>query len=88
MIKLKPEYLTKNGHREFVVLTMEDFAKVTEALEDAEDLRILRAARADNAGKPTHTLAEVKREPGLTKRGKAGNRRTANSRGIVRAGTR
>lgn len=61
MLKLKPEYLSKNGRREFVVLTVEDFQRVTEALEDAQDLRILRDARRRNEGEPTFTFAEVKR---------------------------
>jgi len=27
MLKIKPEYLSKDGRREFVVLSMEDFEK-------------------------------------------------------------
>jgi hypothetical protein len=61
MLKIKPEYLTRNGRREFVVLTVEDFDRITEALEDVEDLRILRAARRRNAAAPTYTPAEVRR---------------------------
>jgi PHD/YefM family antitoxin component YafN of YafNO toxin-antitoxin module len=67
MLKLKPEYLTRNGRKEFAVLTIEDFERVKEALEDAEDLRILREARRRNAGLPTYTIAEVKQRLGLVR---------------------
>lgn len=59
MLKVKPEYLTKRGKREFVVLSMEDFNRMTGALEDAQDLRDLRQATSRNAGKPYYTPAEV-----------------------------
>ena len=55
MLKVKPEYLSKRGKREFVVLTIEDFDRMKEALEDARDLRDLRRATRANAGKPYHT---------------------------------
>lgn len=74
MVKIKPEFLTKNGRREFAVLTMKDFDRVIEALEDAEDLRILREARRRNANSPTYTHEEVKRRLGLTRK------RTAKSK--------
>jgi hypothetical protein len=47
-------------------LTDEDFVRVIEALEDVEDLRILREARRRNAGLPTYTSAEVKRLLGVS----------------------
>ena len=61
MLKLHPEVLKKNGKNEFVVLPYEEFVKIQEALEDADDLRALRTAkRRDNKalGIP---LAEVRR---------------------------
>jgi hypothetical protein len=61
MLKIRPEFLTKNGRREFVVLTTEDFDRVIEALEDVEDLRILRRARRRNVGSRTFPLNEVRR---------------------------
>ncbi len=39
MLKVKPEYLSKRGRRELVVLTVEDFQRIKAALDDAEDLR-------------------------------------------------
>jgi PHD/YefM family antitoxin component YafN of YafNO toxin-antitoxin module len=77
MLNLKPEYLSKNGRREFVVLTVEQYKMLTEALEDAQDLKDLRAARARNAGKPTITLEQMKQE--LARRRSTAKRRTARS---------
>ena len=38
MIELHPEFLTKNGQKQFAVLPYEEFLKITELLEDLEDL--------------------------------------------------
>ena len=46
MLKIKPEYLSKNGRPEFVVLTVEDYERMKQAMEDADDLRTLRQALA------------------------------------------
>ena len=59
MLKIKPEYLSKDGRREFVVLSVEDFDKIKEALEDADDLRNLREAKRKNAKLPYFTLEET-----------------------------
>jgi len=61
MLKLKPEFLSRHGKRQFVILTIEDFARIQEALTDARDLRDLRRATRRNAGKPYYTPAEVER---------------------------
>lgn len=61
VLKVKPEYLSKRGRREFVILTVEDFDRMKEALEDAEDLRALRVATRRNAKAPYYTPAEVER---------------------------
>ena len=61
MLKIKPEYLSKNGRPEFVVLTVEDYERMKQAMEDADDLRTLRQARRRNAGSPTYTPAQVRR---------------------------
>jgi len=61
MLKVKPEYLSKRGRREFVVLTVEDFDRMKEAVEDAEDLRTLRQAARKNAKAPYYTAIEVER---------------------------
>jgi len=61
MLKVKPEFLSRHGKRQFVILTIEDFDRMKEALEDARDLRELRQATRTNAGKPYYTPAEAER---------------------------
>jgi hypothetical protein len=61
MLKVKPEFLSKDGKRQFVILTIEDFDRIQEALDDARDLRDLRDATKRNAGKPYYTPAQVQR---------------------------
>jgi PHD/YefM family antitoxin component YafN of YafNO toxin-antitoxin module len=39
MIELHPEFITKNGQKEFAILPYEEFLKLQEILEDLEDLR-------------------------------------------------
>jgi len=74
MLKLKPEILTKNGRKEFVVLTYEEYESVREYLEDAQDVLTLRAAKAKDADAPTIPLAEAKRRLGLNRRRVASRR--------------
>jgi PHD/YefM family antitoxin component YafN of YafNO toxin-antitoxin module len=62
MVKVKPEYLSKRGRREFVVLTVEDFNRMKEAIEDAQDLRDLRSATRKNAKAPYYTPQELTRK--------------------------
>lgn len=62
MLKVKPEFLSKNGERQFVILTIEDFTRMQEALEDAADLRELPKATKVNAGKKYFTPEEVDRK--------------------------
>ncbi|MCL1473159.1 type II toxin-antitoxin system prevent-host-death family antitoxin [Argonema antarcticum] len=59
MIELHPEYLSKNGKKEFVVLPYEEFEALQELLEDLEDLR---NAKQEDADKPSISLAEVKKQ--------------------------
>jgi PHD/YefM family antitoxin component YafN of YafNO toxin-antitoxin module len=61
MLKVKPEYLSKRGRREFVVLTVEDFERMKAACEDAQDLRELREATKSNAKAAYYTAEEVER---------------------------
>ena len=64
-IELHPEFLSKNGEREFAVLPYGEFKALQEWLEDIEDIFDLREARAEDAGKPTMTLDDVKKELGI-----------------------
>jgi hypothetical protein len=44
-----------------VILTYEDYVRVRQMLQDAEELKSLLAAKARQAGAPRTSLAEVKR---------------------------
>ncbi len=68
MIQLNPTILREDGKEKFVVLPWEDFLRMREALEDADDLRLLRGAKqADEAGgEPRLTLEEVAAQLGVS----------------------
>jgi PHD/YefM family antitoxin component YafN of YafNO toxin-antitoxin module len=65
MIELHPEILSKNGRREFAVLPYEEFQALTEMLADYEDLRDLRAAKAEEGKSETMSLAEARKRYGV-----------------------
>lgn len=65
MIELHPEFLSKQGKKEFVVLPYEEFVALQELLADVEDLRDLRAAKRDEYDAPSLSLATVKSELNL-----------------------
>ncbi|WP_017293622.1 type II toxin-antitoxin system Phd/YefM family antitoxin [Geminocystis herdmanii] len=60
MIQLHPEFITKNGNKEFAVLPYEEFTKIQELLEDLEDLQDLRKAKKEEENSPSIPLREVK----------------------------
>jgi hypothetical protein len=68
MLKLKPEFLKKNGKTEFVILTARDFSAIEELIEDALDIQILAKARKEDDGKPGISLEDLKRRLGMTKK--------------------
>jgi len=65
MIPLHPEFITKNGKKEFAVIPYEEFEALQELIADIEDLIDLRAAKEEDANQPSMPLAEVKRMLGL-----------------------
>ncbi len=65
MIKLHPEFLTKDGKKEFAVIPYEEFVALQELLEDAADLLQLREARRDEGSAETKSLSEVRNLLGL-----------------------
>jgi hypothetical protein len=65
MIQLHPEFLTKDGKKEFAVLPYAEFVALQEVLADAADLIDLREAKVDEASAPTVPLSEVKDLLGL-----------------------
>ena len=65
MIKLHPEILRKDGKEQFAVLPYEEFLAIQELLEDADDLRAMDQAKAEDHGEPGVPLEEVKRKLGI-----------------------
>ena len=64
-VELHPEFLTKNGKREFAVLSYKEFLALEEWLEDASDLLEIRNGREADAHLPNLTLEEVETEFGI-----------------------
>jgi len=62
MLELHPEFLVKNGKKQFAVLPYEEFLAVQERLADAEDLLDLHKAKRADGKKRSIPLSEVKRE--------------------------
>ena len=61
MLIIHPNILEKDGKKEFVILPYEEFEKLQEELENFEDLKELRAAKAKEQAAPALSLAEAKR---------------------------
>ncbi len=82
MLKLKPTFLKENGEDKFAVLSIEEYAAIREALEDAEDARILEEAiRRDNGVRIP--FVQVKRQLAADRRAKAKKRRSTPAKGAV-----
>ena len=62
MIELNPRFLEKDGKKEFAVLPYEEFEQVIEELTDYQDLKDLRAAKAEEGKAPGASLAGVRKE--------------------------
>lgn len=65
MIKLHPNYLEKNGKKEYAILSYEEFTLMQNELADYEDLRLLREAKEKEVYSPTVQFNDVKKELGL-----------------------
>jgi hypothetical protein len=59
MMNLHPQFIGQNGTEEYVVLPIDEFRAVADALEDYEDLRDLRSAKSTEASATTASLADV-----------------------------
>jgi hypothetical protein len=64
-IELHPEFLTKNGEKQFAVLPYQEYVALQEWLEDAEDLLDLRAAKKEDADAMTIGLSDLEKEFGV-----------------------
>lgn len=82
MLKINPELWTRNGNEQFVILSLHDFEKIQELIEDAGLSRFLRRAKRRETGAATVSLAEMKRRLGIT-----GPRPKAVSRAEIGSGT-
>jgi hypothetical protein len=66
MIELHPEILEKDGKKQFVILTYEEFSAIQEALAAAEDLAALRTAKKEEGKSPSVPLENVLDDLGLS----------------------
>ena len=62
MITLHPSILERDGRKAFAVLPYEEFVKVREELDDYEDLKVLRTAKAEEGAAPVAPLGSVREE--------------------------
>lgn len=74
MAKLKSEIWTNSKGKRFVVLPEEDFARLTELIEDAGLSRIFRQAKASDRGEPGIPYAQVKQQLAGDRRRRSRNR--------------
>lgn len=65
MIRLHPEFLTKDGKKEFAVLPYEEFVALQILLADAADVLDLREAKGEEGSAETVPLSAVKKTLGL-----------------------
>jgi len=65
MVTIHPNILERDGKKAFVILPYEEFVQMEEELQDFEDLKQLRAAKAEESREPTIPLREMKKELGL-----------------------
>nr|VFJ53459.1 MAG: hypothetical protein BECKFW1821B_GA0114236_10157 [Candidatus Kentron sp. FW]VFJ75386.1 MAG: hypothetical protein BECKFW1821C_GA0114237_10747 [Candidatus Kentron sp. FW] len=66
-MNIHPQFIGREGAREYAVIPIEEFRELAEALEDYRDLQALRAAKVDEAQSETRTLTSVIDELGLDK---------------------
>lgn len=60
MLSIKVQILEKDGRKEFVILTYEDFLRMQQQLDDYDDLRVLRRAKDMEKDAPTVNFEEAK----------------------------
>jgi hypothetical protein len=65
MVTIHPNILERDGKKAFVVLPYEEFVMIEEELEQYEDLKELRAAKAAEGNEPAVPLGDLKKELGL-----------------------
>ena len=61
MVTIHPSILERDGKKAFAVLPYEEFVRIGEELGDYEDLKTLRAAKAEEADAPTTLLKSARK---------------------------
>ena len=59
-MSIHPQVIEEEGNKEFVVLPCEEFLAIKKSLEDFEDLKDLREAKAESIDKGTVKLADIR----------------------------
>lgn len=62
MLALHPNILERDGKKAFAVLPYEEFQNIQAELDDYEDIKELRAAKAIEKNAPTTTLSSIRDE--------------------------
>ena len=66
-MKIDPKFLyDKDGNKEQVMLSYNDYVKLISKIDDLEDLIALREAREENKGQTFYSIDEVMEEFGIT----------------------
>jgi PHD/YefM family antitoxin component YafN of YafNO toxin-antitoxin module len=65
MVAIHPNILERDGKKAFVVLPYEEYVMIEEELQEYEDLKQLRAAKAEETDEPSLSLQDAKKELGL-----------------------
>lgn len=66
MLKIQPEIWTKEDGKQYVMMSMRDFEKLQDMVEDAGLSGILRESKKRQANAPTISQREMNRLLGLT----------------------
>ncbi len=61
MLTLHPNILERDGKKAFAVLPYEEFQSLQKELDQYEDLKDLRAAKAEEENAPVESLSSVRR---------------------------
>jgi hypothetical protein len=64
-MNLHPQFIGQEGSEEYVILPIDEFRAVAEALESYQDLQDLRQAKEAESTASTTTLADVVAQLGL-----------------------
>lgn len=62
---IHPQIIEKEGKKEFVVIPYEEFLQIQEALDDLEDLKLLRQEKEQAKDESTTPLNQVAKDLGL-----------------------